>query len=103
MDARIRAAKAALGDRLLILGHHYQRDEVIAFADHIGDSLKLAQLAALQQLPTVERDDHGDDQPHRVDQQVPFATHDLFAGIVPADPPVSVVLTDWLSTTPALG
>ena len=46
MDARITAARAALGSRLLILGHHYQRDEVIKFADVIGDSLKLAQYAA---------------------------------------------------------
>ena len=46
MAARIDAAKATLGDRLLILGHHYQRDEVIRFADYIGDSLKLAQFAA---------------------------------------------------------
>src|SRR5687768_13783929 len=46
MAARIEAAKAALGDRVVILGHHYQRDEVIRFADHIGDSLKLAQFAA---------------------------------------------------------
>jgi len=46
MDARITAAKAALGDRLIILGHHYQRDEVIKFADFIGDSLKLAKAAA---------------------------------------------------------
>ena len=43
MDARITAAKAALGRRLVILGHHYQRDEVIKFADHTGDSYKLAQ------------------------------------------------------------
>ncbi len=43
MDARIAAAKAALGSRLVILGHHYQRDEVIKFADYIGDSYKLAQ------------------------------------------------------------
>ena len=49
MDVRIGAAKAALGDRLVILGHHYQRDEVIKFADYIGDSLKLAQHAAAHQ------------------------------------------------------
>ena len=48
MDVRIAAAKAALGDRLVILGHHYQRDEVIRFADVTGDSLKLAQYAAAQ-------------------------------------------------------
>jgi len=46
MAARIVAAKRTLGDRLLILGHHYQRDEVIRFADAIGDSFKLARLAA---------------------------------------------------------
>jgi quinolinate synthase len=46
MDVRIAAAKAALGDRLVVLGHHYQRDEVIKFADETGDSLKLAQYAA---------------------------------------------------------
>ncbi|MCC7418494.1 MAG: quinolinate synthase NadA [Acidobacteria bacterium] len=43
MDRRIAAAKAALGRRAVILGHHYQRDEVIKFADHTGDSYKLAQ------------------------------------------------------------
>jgi len=48
MATRIAAAKAALGERLVILGHHYQRDEVIRFADHTGDSLKLAQVAARQ-------------------------------------------------------
>ncbi|CAN2204993.1 NadA Quinolinate synthase [Candidatus Nanopelagicaceae bacterium] len=45
---RATAARAALGDRALILGHHYQRDEVIAFADITGDSFKLAQAAAQQ-------------------------------------------------------
>ncbi len=43
---RAAAAKAALGDRLFILGHHYQRNEVIDFADVTGDSFKLAQQAA---------------------------------------------------------
>jgi quinolinate synthase len=43
---RARAAKAALGSRVFILGHHYQRDEVIQFADVTGDSFKLAQAAA---------------------------------------------------------
>lgn len=43
---RAERAKAALGDRVYILGHHYQRDEVIAFADVTGDSFKLAQQAA---------------------------------------------------------
>ena len=44
--ARARAAKAALGDRVFVLGHHYQRDEVIEFADVTGDSFKLAKEAA---------------------------------------------------------
>jgi quinolinate synthase len=43
---RARAARDALGDRAFILGHHYQRDEVIQFADVTGDSFKLAQQAA---------------------------------------------------------
>jgi quinolinate synthase len=43
--ARIVAAKAKLGDRLVILGHHYQRDEIIAHADYRGDSYKLAKDA----------------------------------------------------------
>ena len=42
MDRRIAAAKTTLGPRLVILGHHYQRDEVIKFADYTGDSYKLA-------------------------------------------------------------
>ncbi len=44
--ARAQRARAALGSRAYILGHHYQRDEVIAFADVTGDSFKLAQQAA---------------------------------------------------------
>lgn len=43
---RARKAKAALGSRLFVLGHHYQRDEVIQFADVTGDSFKLAREAA---------------------------------------------------------
>jgi quinolinate synthase len=43
---RVRQAKAALGEQVFILGHHYQRDEVIAFADVTGDSFKLARMAA---------------------------------------------------------
>lgn len=45
LDARIVAAKATLGDRLKILGHFYQRDEVIKHADIVGDSFMLAQAA----------------------------------------------------------
>jgi quinolinate synthase len=45
-DALIAEAKAALGTKAVILGHHYQRDEVIKFADYTGDSFKLAQLAS---------------------------------------------------------
>ncbi|GHJ38149.1 quinolinate synthase NadA [Streptomyces sp. TS71-3] len=44
--ARARAAKERLGDRVFVLGHHYQRDEVIQFADVTGDSFKLARDAA---------------------------------------------------------
>ncbi|SFC07234.1 quinolinate synthetase [Nocardioides terrae] len=43
---RARAAKEALGDKVFVLGHHYQRDEVIEFADVTGDSFKLARDAA---------------------------------------------------------
>lgn len=45
--SRIRAAKAALGKRLVILGHHYQRDAIILHADYRGDSYKLAKDANL--------------------------------------------------------
>src|SRR5579883_2165832 len=46
LDRRITTAKTALGTRLVILGHHYQRDEIIKYADYRGDSFKLAQNAA---------------------------------------------------------
>ena len=46
MDDRIREARRALGSEVVVLGHHYQRDEVIRFADFRGDSYKLSQEAA---------------------------------------------------------
>ncbi|HEX6542848.1 MAG TPA: quinolinate synthase NadA [Ktedonobacterales bacterium] len=46
LDRRIAAARAKLGTRVVVLGHHYQRDEVIKYADARGDSFKLAQFAA---------------------------------------------------------
>jgi quinolinate synthase len=46
LETRIRIAKQELGDELLILGHHYQQDEVIQFADLTGDSFRLSALAA---------------------------------------------------------
>jgi quinolinate synthase len=48
MFARIRAAKEKLGSDVVILGHHYQREEVIQFADYRGDSLELSRIAATQ-------------------------------------------------------
>ncbi len=52
MDRRIAAAKSTLGPRLVILGHHYQRDEVMKFADYTGDSFKLARQVS--QHPDAE-------------------------------------------------
>jgi len=46
MDQRIREAKETLGKECVILGHHYQRDEVVRFADYRGDSYRLSQMAA---------------------------------------------------------
>ena len=59
LRARITAAKATLGDELFILGHHYQRDDVIEFADARGDSFRLSVLA----------------------QQRPKAAHIVFCGV----------------------
>jgi hypothetical protein len=47
--------------------------------------------------------DDGQDQSERADEELPFAAFDLSVGVEAADPPFSVVLTDWLSMTPALG
>jgi quinolinate synthase len=52
LATRIAAAKATLGDRLFILGHHYQRDEIIRWADARGDSYRLSVLA--QQRPEAD-------------------------------------------------
>ncbi|MGB7999887.1 MAG: quinolinate synthase NadA, partial [Anaerobacillus sp.] len=46
MVARVTAIKKEMGDRLYLPAHHYQKDEVVQFADDTGDSLQLAQLAA---------------------------------------------------------
>lgn len=46
MDDRIAAARATLGTDVVLLGHHYQRDEVIRFADYTGDSYKLSKIAS---------------------------------------------------------
>lgn len=48
LEQRIRTARAKLANDAVILGHHYQRDEIIAFADYRGDSFKLSQFAASQ-------------------------------------------------------
>jgi quinolinate synthase len=53
LSLRIRAIKRNLGDRLLILGHHYQQDEVIEHADLRGDSLQLSQMAAQRDCEAI--------------------------------------------------
>jgi len=53
LHERATRAKELLGERLYILGHHYQKDEVIEFADATGDSLQLSQIAAKQTAETI--------------------------------------------------
>jgi hypothetical protein len=60
-------------------------------------------FAALMVLNTGLMDELVEDQPLRLDQQVPLAAFDLFAPVVAAPPPISLVLTDWLSMMAALG
>ena len=52
LDLRIRAARHALGERAVVLGHFYQRDEIVQYADFVGDSFQLAQAA--RQKPNAE-------------------------------------------------
>ena len=52
-DARILRARQALGDRVVVLGHHYQRDEIFKHADYSGDSLKLSRHAADSQAEFI--------------------------------------------------
>ena len=51
LSARIEAVRAELGSQLLILGHHYQQDEVIAHSDLRGDSFQLSRMAADNEHP----------------------------------------------------
>src|SRR5256885_13983185 len=53
LEARIAAAKATLGSRLMILGHHYQREEVMRWADARGDSFGLSRLAAASEAEVI--------------------------------------------------
>ena len=53
MDERIAAAREKLGSTTVLLGHHYQRDEVIRFADFTGDSYKLSKIAAETEASTL--------------------------------------------------
>src|SRR5215216_3292745 len=60
-------------------------------------------LGAITVLHAGSRDDHREDQPERIAEEVALAAFDLLVGIKAAEPPFSVVLTDWLSMMPALG
>ena len=60
-------------------------------------------LCAIAVLHAGGGDDDRQQQAERIDEDVAFAAFDLFVRVKPADPPFSVVLTDWLSMIPALG
>ena len=53
LTERARRAKAILGDRVMVLGHHYQRDQVIEFADARGDSFELSRQASTAEAPYI--------------------------------------------------
>jgi hypothetical protein len=60
-------------------------------------------LGPITVLHAGGRDDDGQDESECVDEEMPCAAFDLCMGVEAAEPPFSVVLTDWLSMTPALG
>ncbi len=72
LDLRIRAAKHALGERVVVLGHFYQRDEVVKYADFVGDSYQLAQAARTRPQRRghrlLRRALHGRDRRHALDE-----------------------------------
>ncbi len=98
MDERIAAAREKLGSQVILLGHHYQRDEVIRFADATGDSYKLSKIAAqtgaryivfcgvhfmAESADLLGREDLTDEQGNTIAQQVILP--DLNAGCSMAD------------------
>ena len=87
---RIRDAKDRLGDQLVILGHHYQADDVIEFADHQGDSFELSQYAAgLTRAPSTSSSPAFTSWPRRrtssTDESVRVILPDMGAGCSMAD------------------
>ena len=113
MDDRIAAAREKLGAQVILLGHHYQRDEVIRFADVTGDSYKLSKIAAQTQARYIVfcgvhfmaesadllgREDLVDDSGNTISQQVILP--DLNAGCSMADmAEISQVEAAWEALT----
>ena len=111
MDQRIADARKKLGSQVLMLGHHYQRDEVIRFADATGDSYKLSKIAAqtdaryivfcgvhfmAESADLLGREDLVDVEGHTISQQVILP--DLNAGCSMADmAEISQVEAAWES------